>query len=830
MPLTDRAPFAEVLARLMHEKGYSLNRLAADSNISKSVLHRWTNDQIRRPHTWQPLLRVARTLNLDRAETNALLAAARHLPIDQLVGQAQTTEDKEILSRWTGAGLNNLPGSVTSFVGREEEIATLKGLLQRHRLVTLTGPGGSGKTRLAQRVAEAAAHTFADGVYFVGLAPITDPALVVPTIGRVLGIPEAPSHESLQERLRKHLRESRSLLLLDNFERVAEAAGDIGELLSATRSLKVLVTSRVRLHLQGEQLFPVEPLPLPAQTSGLVALTANHAVRLFADRGQLVDHRFKLTAGNVHVVAEICRRLDGLPLAIELAAARVRYISPQQLLARFPSGLEMATGGARDVPRRQQTLRGMISWSYDLLRLEEQRLFRRLAVFAGGCPEDAAMEVCVLSGEAALDVSAGLDSLVENNLLRQTPGVDDEARFEMLETIREYALERLEESGDLEATLHRHADHYLRLAETAAPEFDGARQTYWLNRLDLEHDNFRAALRWCKEQGEVVRGLRLSTALMSLWQLHEHHVEGRGWLQTFATEDCEAPRSLRAKALLWQGLLLVRHVGDFVAAAPLFDQALALYRESGDLSRVCETLQAQGDVAFNQGEFWTARDRFTQSLHLAQQVGDSYLTARAYMKIARCAQEDDDFETAQHCWERALEMAREAGNQARIALALNGLGEVARYRRDLERAECYYEQGLELARELDSEWGITMSLQNLGYIACYRGEYERAAELFSESLSLHEKRWVKRGIGECLAGLAYTATRQGQLERSARLCGAAEALLGSNGARLDTLERADYEQTLCTVRSKLPDERSEALIAEGRAMSLERAIELATNG
>ncbi len=468
--MTDRARLADLLAHLTEQKGYSLSRLAAEIGVSKSTLHRWIHDESKRPQMWQPFIKMAAVLSLDRAEANALLGAAHHPSIDQLFPRAVTDEDKRLLSRWMVAGLNDLPGSVTSFIGREEEVRALTILLSRHRLVTLTGPGGSGKTRLAQRVAESAAHAFADGVHYFGLAASSDPALVMPTIAAALDIRGGLVGESLRHRLGAHLREQHKLLVLDNFEQVADAAGDIGRLLSATRSLKVLVTSRTRLDLRGEQLFPVEPLPLPAQCSDLAALTNNPAIGLFADRAQMVDHRFALTASNVAAVAEICRRLDGLPLAIELAAVRVRYYSPRQLLERFPRGLEIATGGLRDAEQRHRTLRATIAWSYGLLEPREQRLFRRLAVFAGGCPEDAVMEIANLPGDEPLDVPTGLDSLIENNLLRPTAGVDDERRFEMLETIREYALECLEESGELEATLRAHADYYHQLIDTAEPE------------------------------------------------------------------------------------------------------------------------------------------------------------------------------------------------------------------------------------------------------------------------------------------------------------------------------------------------------------------------
>ncbi len=827
--MRERTPLAETLRRYMKGKKYSVQRLAKGSGVDHATLERWLSGQTKKPYGWSQVAKVAATLDLNKAQANTLLRSAGHRSLEDLLSLAASEEDRALLAHWTATIPNNLPARLTNFFGREEEIYRVANLLDKARIVTLTGPGGSGKTRLALEAAEAALGDFEDGVFFVGLAPIRDPTLVIPAISQALHAGESLGKSPI-EALEAHLRDKQVLLLLDNFEQVVDAAPLVVGLLTAAPRVKALVTSRTWLHVSGEHELAVQPLATRTARSTFEELKASPAVKLFADRARAMNPHFALTTENAPLVAEICDRVDGLPLAIELAAARARRFTLPKMLERFPSRLDLGSDGPRDAPLRHRSLRCMISWSYDLLRPEEQKLFRRLAVFAGGCPEDAAVQVAILKGEEAVDVSATLDSLADANLLRRTPGVGDERRFAMLETIREYARELLEESGELDAIARAHSGYYLEMAETAGAEFDGPRRTYWLDRLELEHHNFRAALRWCADHSEVVRGMRLSTGLMILWQVYQNHVEGRRWLETFTALDCDVPPDLRARALLWQGLLLMRFSNDFVAAEPLISQALAWYRESGDLSGACQTVQAQGDIALKRGEISAARDRFMESLDMAEQAGDDYLAARACMRIALCAQEDGDFAAARHPWERSLAMARAAHAQARIAVALNGLGEVARSQRDLEGAKCYYQQALELAREIDSEWGIAMSLHNLAYVASYAGQHERAIELFSESLSLHAKRQMMQGIGECLAGLAYTSASLWHMERAARLCGAAEAVLGSTGARLELLERIDYEQTLGRLRDMLPVEELGELLAEGRAMSPEQAVEFATKG
>ncbi len=827
--MSDLAPLADVLGRYMRARGLTFEDLAKESGLPRNTVYRWLKGEVRKPQTWQPLATVAATLGLSKSQTNTLLQAAQHLSVEELLDRVRGDEDRELLSQWAVTAPNNLPCQMTSFVGREEEIVNVGRRLSLSRLVTLTGPGGCGKTRLAIEAAEAALGEFEDGVYFVGLASIRDPALVIPVISQVLDAGESVGKSSI-EALKAHLRDKRVLLLLDNFEQVLDAAPLIVELLTAAPRVKVLVTSRTWLHVSGEHELPIQPLPTPNPRSAFGELRANPAVTLFTDRARAVSSDFAVTRENAPLIAEICALLDGLPLAIELAAARTRRFTLSKMLERFPSRLDLGSDGPRDADQRHRSLRCMISWSYDLLCPDEQKLFRRLAVFVGGCPEDAVMDVSNLSGNAGLDVPAGLDSLIENNLLRQTSGIEGERRFEMLETIQEYARELLEESGELESSLRAHADFYLELLETREPEFYGPRQTYWLDRLELEINNFRAALRWCQERGEVARGLRMSTALLALWEQRSHHGEGGRWLAYFADADQEVPQGLRAKALLWHGLLLLRHTSDATAADLLFARAYALFCDIGEASMACETLQAQGDLAVKQGNVSGAQALFAESLDLARQAGDNQLTARAYLKLAKCAEGVGDYETAQCRWELSLQAARDGGHRAWVAQALLGLGETARHRQDLDMAQDYYRQALDLGQQAGIEWIQAMSLHNLGHVACYRGDYDEAIGAFRESLSLHVKREFKKGIGECLAGLAAAAALQGETERAARLCGSADALLASIAERLDPADRADYERTLRTARSRLAGESFDALFAEGRGMSLEQGLEYASEG
>jgi predicted ATPase/class 3 adenylate cyclase len=505
--------------------------------------------------------------------------------------------------RVAGAHLLSLPAQLSSFVGRQRELAEARKLLERSevRLLTLTGPGGTGKTRLAVQAAAELVGAFSDGVVFVELAPVTDPGLVAPAIAQALKVREAPG-QTLLESLTQHISDRRLLLVLDNFEQVLAAAPVVVELLVACLHLKVLVTSRAVLHVSGEHAYPVPPLSLPdhKDATDLHDIASSEAVTLFVDRAQAVNPSFALTDANAPVVAEICWRLDGLPLAIELAAARSRLLSLQALLARLEDRLQLLKGGARDLPARQQTLRATIGWSYDLLEASEQLLFARLAVFVGGCTLKAAEAVCDPRGD--LDVLTSLDALVDQNLVQPRDGIEDDRRVVLLETVREYALERLSNLSEAGAIGRRHAEYYLELVEQAESELKGPRQEAWYRQLEADFDNLRVALAWSLAHREAEVTARLAWALTDLWESHGHLSEGLRWLDEALKQRDNLSRPALAKALFGKSYLLLLVSDHHEQADALLEESLQLFQELGDTTLTISALSMLGWAAEQAGE------------------------------------------------------------------------------------------------------------------------------------------------------------------------------------------------------------------------------------
>jgi predicted ATPase/DNA-binding SARP family transcriptional activator len=738
---------------------------------------------------------------------------------------------------------NNLPVQPTSLIGRERELATLQQMLGRAevRLVTLTGPGGTGKTRLALQVAADLLDEFGDGIFFVDLAPIRDPGLVASAVAQTLGVRETEG-QSLVESLKSHLREKQLLLVLDNFEQVLEAAPTVAELLKAAPRLKVLVTSRAVLRLQGEQEFPVPPLarPDPRRLPPVEALSQYAAVALFIQRAVSVRPQFTVTDENAPAVAEICHRLDGLPLAIELAAARLKLFSPEALLSRLERRLTLLTGGARDLPARQQTLRGTIAWSYDLLTVAEQALFRRLSVFVGGCTLEAAEGIGDVEGDLELSVLDGVASLVDQSVLKQVEGEaaggGGEPRFVMLETIREFGLEQLEASGEAEAIRRRHAHSFLRLAEEAPPgsPWFNFPELEWLDRVRVEHDNLRAALRWSHQEPTAsVTERRLVVALEAFW-LEGYWTEREGWIEGALARGGPGERGTpsgevdREELATWGKLLLAadrheesiaiwRQLGDkrwlasalarwgsHQSVAPC-EEAVSLFREVGNPCELIHALWHLGNAALAEGDYLQARRQYEESLALAREYGRPGGLARPLGGLGRLARALGDYEAARSYLEEAVVLLREE-NDTWIPGYLCCLGEVLYAQGDLAKADRAFEEALALGRDRLPPDSTIRALTGLGQIAWHRGELNLARTRGEESLSIAEEKADRLGMAHALLLLGRVAQAQGDsgtaqslLRQSLSLCHemgtGAERRQGREAAeRLEALAALDQSQ------------------------------------
>jgi predicted ATPase len=681
----------------------------------------------------------------------------------------------------------SIPTPLTALVGRQIEIGDIASLVRLARLVTLTGAGGTGKTRLAIAVCHEATGEFPDGVAFVSLAAVRDPGLVILTVATALGVREA-ADEPILTTLARVIGERRLLLALDNLEQVIDAAADISALLAACPRLHVLATSRTPLHLSGEREYLVPPLAIPeaGAVTDVQLLTDNASVALFLDRAQAVRRDFTLTRENAGSVAAICRQLDGLPLALELAAARVKLMTPQAILTRLEQPLAVLTGGARDLPERQQTIRATIQWSHDLLSTAEQRLFRRLSVFVGGSTLDAAEAVATADDDPGIDVVDGVLSLIEKSLMTQVEQPDGETRFGMSTTVREFGLEQLAASADAAPAQDALAAYFLRLAEDADLESEsGSDFVLWLDRLERELDNLRAALAWANER-DADMAFRLVFGMWHLWYTRGHLTDGRRLLHLILDRWPAAPVMYRAKALDQAGSL-ASWQGDVARATTLHEESLRLYQEMDDQRGISQALFGLGRAAQFAGDLVAARDLYEQSIALARTLDHRRVMADATGNLALVFCKFGDFE-------RALE--------------LNG-------------------EALAIERGRGSLLGVLIGTTDRAEIMIARGDNQQAKRLYLESLRLGQQIGMLREVGDCIAMLAMLAGASGDPERAARLIGVSQRLQLSLNYFLLPIMGSRFEQSVSGLRAELGSERFDTLVAEGAAMSMNDAIALA---
>jgi predicted ATPase/class 3 adenylate cyclase len=727
---------------------------------------------------------------------------------------------------------NNLPLQPTPLIGREKEVAEVCDLLgaEATRLLTLTGPGGIGKTRLALQAAADLLDEFPDGTYFVQLATLTEAELFISAVAETLGVREI-GEQPLDETLKDYLHERRLLLLLDNFEQVLGAAPTVTELLTAAPGLKVLATSRAPLGLYGEHELPVPPLTLPdlKLQPPLERLTQYEAVGLFVERARAVKPDFKVTNESAPAVAEICVRLDGLPLAIELAAARIKMLPPKAMLQRLSSRLKLLTGGARDLPERQRTLRATIEWSFALLNEGEQVLFGRLAVFSGGRTLEAIEAICDAEGDLPMEAFEGVSSLLDKSLLRQEEGPNGEPRFVMLETVHEFAREKLKESAEAEEINRAHAQYFLTLAEEANPELKGANQLEWLERLEAEHDNMRAALTWALKRKEVEVALRLGGALWWFWSMRGYHSEGRRWLEEALAMDGRVSPEVRAMALAGVGELAFDQ-GDLDRAKEACQEGLELLEhEEGREAREAKLnlLVWLGFVAWVREEYERAKQLFEEGLALSRERSDTWWLATFLLYVAIVPHYLGDYERATELTEESMDLFREQGDKHSLAYCLNNLAMMVYSQGDLGRAAQLTEEAVALFRELGARGDVALGLYNLGWIALLQDDLGRAADIYKESLTLAWDTGMNHIVQGDLEGFACLAAVRGETERAARLWGAVQALHETKGIPRDTDFLAEAGARISAVRSGMGEEAWEEAWRKGRAMTLDEAVSYA---
>jgi predicted ATPase/DNA-binding XRE family transcriptional regulator len=729
----------------------------------------------------------------------------------------------------------NLPAQLFRLIGREEVATEIGSRLQGDevRLLTLIGPPGIGKTSLGIHLAATLGPHSRDGIFFVALAPITDPALVTPTIAKVFALADSVQRTP-EEALAEYLHDKQMLLVLDNFEHVVEAAPTVVSILEACPDVKVLATSREPLHVRGEHVFRVPPLQLPDLAHlahvEVEAILGSPAVALFVERAQAIEPDFALTEHNAQTVAAICVGLEGLPLAIELAAARVRTLTPQEIRSHLESRLQLLSGGPRDLPARQQTLRSAIDWSYNLLKEGEQRLFARLGVFVGGCTLAAVEAVCNATGDISMGVPAGLASLVDKSLVQHREDTPGESRFAMLEMIREYAAERLVASGEAEEIKRLHAEYHLAFAEAAASQIESPEQANWLGRLERDLDNMRAGLAWSLESDRVEVGAQFAYALQRFWLARGHTHEGLRWIEAILSraEEPSIPRGLLIKLLNYAGNL-ARLRSDFVRAQQWIEVGLKVAREEADAKSIATSLNLLGALRTYVGDRSRGKALYEEALSLRRELGDKEGMAATLNNLAGLAVHEGDLEEARLLYQEAISLGRELGDKWLVATVLGNLAHAVRRQGDYARAKALCYESLALYEEIEVS-NVEATYICLADIARCQHEYAQALELYRKSLIESEKSSYQYMMGLNVLGLACLATQEGLSESAATLFGFLDALVEKEGGALILpVDKPEYEAHLVAATTSIDEASWNLAWSKGRAMSIEQAVSFILN-
>lgn len=794
------------------------DKLAACAGCSPATIEKVENGERKPSRQIAELL--ARCLKIPESLTADFVQFARGgASIDGLLTEHETPHPKP-------GGAIALPSAPTEFIGRAAEVEAVRDLLRSRgvRLVTIIGPPGIGKTRLSLEAASGLGANFQDGVYFVPLSGLTSANFVIPTIASVLGV-RAVQHQTLLESVVSALRGKHVLLVLDNFEQLLPAASDIAALLAGAADLKALVSSRAALRVYGEHTFSVPPMTLPdsgAQTSEQ-ELLEYEAVSLFVKRARAANREFALSAENASQVVAICRRLDALPLAIELAANRARVLTAGQILDRLGASLDLLAGGASDLPSRQQSLRGAIGWGYDVLAPREQQLFRVMSVFVGGCTLDALEKQSLAEGPGELGLVDSITTLVDSSLVRQQSGVVG-ARFSMLDTIAEYAMEQLIANREVAQARHDHAHYFLSLVEKAEPNLQGGDQAGWLAQLDVEQANIRSAYDYFREVKDGLSLARLVSSLRRFWYLRGDFLQGREWL-TAALDHAEGlPDEVLAKVLHGLGTV-TWSMGEMVEAEGYFEQSLTIWRRLGDKRGIANMLNNIGIILQPMGKYKQARERHSEGLRLYRELGDGWSIALSLANLGLVALDSGEYAEAEKLLQESLAVRREVGDEQGIAQSLNNLGMVARCVGDLERSCALHKESLEMFRRMGDRRSMGLAMSYLANALLDSGSPEARTYLL-DSLALFKESGVRTGMASSFEGLAQLASKDGEWKQAALLFGVAERMRDELKVGMFPFNRSGYARWKEQTFSELGADEFNAAYLRGRSLGIEEAFAL----